>query len=237
MPNEVTVKMLVWILFAAVTVAVLYAYAMQKMLVKLAKRLIAHEAASPETARTLEQIGFANPLTRGLLAHFAASGSTLSRAIVCKELSAPTKEKDSDGANKDDEADLLFREKPSCAYYLPTEKRTKSFEKHLGAKQSPWAILGLLVVLFLVASVASGVIDFLGGWASGLVEGDNTPGVHGTADAGESLLEEQEKLNREEQERIEREKAEAEAEAAISEEEAENAANQETADATDTPLS
>lgn len=228
MPNEVTVKMLVWILYAAVAAAVLYTYVMQKMLVKLVKRLIAHGAESPETACTLEQLDFTNPLTQGLLAHFAASGSTLSRSVVRTERAAPTANEKT-GGTQVDEAELLFREKTTYAYYLPPEGRTKSFEKHLGSGQSPFAIAGLLIALFLVATVASGVISFLGNWASGLVERDSTPGVYGTANTEESLLEEQEKLNEEEREREEQEKAEAEANADRSDEETDGAES-ETAD-------
>lgn len=195
MLSGMNIEMFVWIVYAAIVVAVVYTYGMQKMLLRLTARLTENEIDVPEKATTLEQLGFKCALTRALLAHFAATGSPLARSIVCKE--KPVKHAEAD--------ELLFAEKPVKTYYLPVENRTKSFEKHRGERVRLWPIVGLLVALFLVALAATSVIQVLGTWTAGVVNGDDSPEVYGTTDKSNSLLEEQEKLNKEEKERLEQE--------------------------------
>ncbi len=199
MLGGINIRMLVWVLYAAIAVAVVYSYSMQKMLLRLTARLTEKEVDTPEKAKTLEQLGFRRALTRALLGHFVATGSPLARSIVCKEM--PVKHEVTD--------ELLFAEKPLKSYYLPQENRTKSFEKHRREQVRLLPIVGLLVALFLVALAATSVIQMLGNWTADVVNGEDSPEIYGTTDSAGSLLDEQEKLNKEEKERLEQEAKEA----------------------------
>ena len=103
--------------------------------------------------------------------------------------------------------ELLFAEKTEISYYFPAENRTKSFEKHYSERVPLVKMAGLFVLLAVAAFAATGVIRFLGNWASNVVSSDSKKDAYGTVERDDSLLDEQEKLNREEEECIKQQPA------------------------------
>lgn len=199
-----TTETLVWTVFFAVVAAVAYTFFMQRSLGGLVKRLTGKNAVSPEKAQTLDELGYRSAFVKAVVRFYAGGGSPVARGIV------KTKPEADDGAGKTEaDSDLLFASAASkeLRYHIPSENRTKCFEKHAAEKAPLVKLAGMLALLFLAAFVATSVIDFLGGWATDLV-GKENKGAVGVTDSDNSLLEEQEKLNREEQEAKKREEEE-----------------------------
>ncbi len=198
----ITTETLVWAFFFAIIVAVVYAFAMQNCLSGLATKLAETGTDSKEKAKTLEELGY-NPFSALLTAYFASSGTTVARAIV----------KIGGEKSENTDSDLLFKEKAPVKYYLPEENITKNVKKHLSEKTSLVKLVALLLILLFVAYIANGVINFLGNYAYGLVDGDGGKAPIGVQDESSSLLEDQQELNRleEEQKKLEEELAAKEA--------------------------
>ena len=191
----------VWMIFFAVLAAAVYTFLVQSLLSRLVWRLLDAGADSPENAKTLAQLGYRDGLCRSLVRTFAGGGSPLARAVV-KQM--PDKQE-----KMGDE--LLFAEKPEISYYFPAENRTKSFEKHYNERVPLVKMAGLFVLLAVAAFAATGVIRFLGNWANNVVSSGSKKDAYGTVERDDSLLDEQEKLNREEEERLKEEQAKADA--------------------------
>lgn len=194
----------VWMIFFAVLAAAVYTFLVQSLLSRFVRRLLDAGADSPENAKTLAQLGYRDGLCRSLVRTFAGGGSPLARAVAKQ---VPDKQE-----KMGDE--LLFAEKPEISYYFPAENRTKSFEKHYNERVPLVKMAGLFVLLAVAAFAATGVIRFLGNWASNVVSSDSKKDAYGTVERDDSLLDEQDKLNREEEERLKQEQAKAEAEKA-----------------------
>lgn len=194
----ITTETLVWAFFFAVIVAVVYAFAMQNFLSGLATKLTQTGTDSKDKAKTLEELGY-KPFSALLTAYFLSSGTTVARAIV--KIGGETNEKA--------DSEMLFREKTPVKYYLPEENITKNVKKHLSEKTSLAKLAALLIILALVAYIASAVINFLGNYAYGLIDGDGGKAPIGVQNGNGTLLEDQEELNRleEEQKKLEEELA------------------------------
>ena len=175
-------EILVWAIFAAITIAVIYSFVMQKMLLSLAQKLQNNNCDSRENAKTLKELGYKNIIVISLTDYFVSVKYGLARAI------------EHDKTQKEKNKDILFSEKDELKYFLPKENITKSVSKHLNDKTSAVYIVILLVVLFVVAYFASDVIGFLGNYAKGVINsGENTPiGIEQKEDL---LLKDQENLN------------------------------------------
>lgn len=210
----------VWMIFFAVLAAAVYTFLVQSLLSRFVRRLFDAGADSPENAKTLAQLGYREGLCSLLVRTFAGGGSPLARAVVKQ---APDKQE-----KMGDE--LLFAEKTEISYYFPAENRTKSFEKHYSERVPLVKMAGLFVLLAVAAFAATGVIRFLGNWASNVVSSDSKKDAYGTVERDDSLLDEQEKLNREEEERLKQEQAKAEAEKAGAEDGTDVSENSENAE-------
>ena len=171
----------VWMIFFAVLAAAVYTFLVQSLLSRFVRRLFDAGADSPENAKTLAQLGYREGLCSLLVRTFAGGGSPLARAVVKQ---APDKqEKTGD--------ELLFAEKSEISYYFPAENRTKSFEKHYSERVPLVKMAGLFVLLAVAAFAATGVIRFLGNWASNVVSSDSKKDAYGTVERDDSLLDEQ----------------------------------------------
>ena len=186
-----TIELIVWSLFAAITVAVLYAFFMQKSVSGLAKKLIDSSALSKDCAKTLSELGYKDGIASKVTAFFAAGGSYLARCIV--KVGRNDKNDKNTG-----ESDLLFVKKEPLKYYIPEEKVDKVFNKHLNDKMSPKYLILSIAVLLILALVAGTVINFLMSTASNAFSGIGNAPV-GTESESDSLLDEQEKLTEEEE--------------------------------------
>ena len=189
-------ELIVWAMFAAVLIAVIYAYIMQLYTTKLVQKLAENKIHSEDSSLTLAELGYNKNLEKTLTAFFAAGNWVLSRAIV---------KVGGEAADPKEREDLLFKKKTDVKYYIPEENLTKKLNKHVAERMSFSKLVVLVIVLFVVALVASKVIDFLGNYAYGVVtdEGKVSVGVEKQED---SLLSEQEELNRIQQELDELEK-------------------------------
>ena len=199
--TEQTIEAFVWAVFFAILAAIVYTFLVQTVLSRLVKRLSNAGADTPEIAKTLKQLGYRNAALMALVRVLANGGSPLARALVKY---APQEK--TDPADKE----LLFAEKPEVSYFLPAENRTKSFEKHYAERVPLVKMAGLIVLLTAAAFAASGVVRFLGNWAGDLISSDSKKEPYGTTERDDSLLNEQEQLNREEQERLAQEEKNAE---------------------------
>lgn len=182
-------EIIVWAMFSAVMIAVVYAYLMQMYVSKLAGKLIENKKNSKEEAVSLDELGYKSKFSKALTEFFVSGGWTLSKAIVKV------------GGEKvsGTDPDLLFVKKSEVKYYIPEENITKKTNKHINEKTSLVKLIALLVILTFVACFASRIIDFLGNYAYGLVNGDKK-GAIGVEKEDDSLLAEQEELNKYQQE-------------------------------------
>lgn len=185
-----SVETLVWAMFAAIMLAVVYSFAMQNSLALLAKRLIEKEVHTKERALTLYELGYKNYLVIAVTAYFASGKTTVARAIEKISVSEKTQL----------QKDLLFTEKEECKYFLPEENVTKNVKKHINEEISYPKLAAVLILLLVAAIVGSAVIRFLGNFAYGLVDGDGGKEPYGVTSEENSLLGEQEELNRREEE-------------------------------------
>ncbi len=178
-------EIIVWAMFLAIMIAVIYAYLMQMYVSRLAGILIEKNINSKDMAVSLDELGYKNRLSKALTSFFASGGWALSKAI----------EKTGGEKLDDDGKDLLFVKKSEVKYYIPEENITKKINKHVKEKTSLVKLVALLVILTVVACFASRVIDFLGNYAYGLVNGDEK-GAVGVEKEDDSLLTEQEQINK-----------------------------------------
>lgn len=185
----ITTETLVWAFFFAIIAAVVYSFAMQNFLSALAVRLAETETDSEEKAKTLEELGY-KPLSASLVAYFAAGGTTVARAIV----------KIGGEKSENTDSELLFREKAPVKYYLPKENITKNVKKHLSEKTSVVKLAALLIILLFVAYIASGVINFLGNYAYGLIDGEENVPIGIPGESQTVLPDEQQQLTEEQPE-------------------------------------
>ena len=175
-------EILVWAIFAAITIAVIYSFVMQKILLSLSKKLFDQNCDSIENAKTLKELGYKNILVITLADYFASVKYGLARAI----------ETDKKSSKKNN--DILFTEKEELKYFLPKENITKSISKHMTEKTPVLIIVGLLLILFVMAYFANDIIGFLGNYAKGVMNsGKNAP--IGIEQKDDSLLKDQEQLN------------------------------------------
>lgn len=181
----ITTELLVSAVFAAIVIAVLYAFVLEKSLAGLVKRIDKAEAYTEDDAKSLRELGYKSDFLRFFAGFFANGGSAIARAVV---------KLDTEKTKDDDE--LLFAEKKETRYFLPEENRTKRFEKHLQEKTPFWKITLLIVALAVLAYAASTVIRLLSSMANALVSGNEKNPVGVERDES-SLLEEQEKLENE----------------------------------------
>ena len=183
-------QLIVWAMFAAVLIAVLYAYAMQFFVIKLVQRLVDKKIHIEDAALTLEELGYNKKLEKMLTALFASGTWVLSKAIikVGGEVTGETENRD-----------LLFVERADIKYYIPQENLTKKINKHIAERMSFSKLIVLIVVLLVVATLAGKVIDFLSNYAYGVVTDDGKNSI-GVEQKDDSLLSEQEELNKIQQE-------------------------------------
>lgn len=186
-----TTENLVWAFFVAVVVAIMYVFVMQHVMSGFAKRLMQKGANSKENAMTLYELGYKDVFATKLAGFFAKGGSVISRAII---------KVDTESENKDVFNDLLFQKKNPVKYYLPEENVTKSVNKAINDKTPITKLVLLLVLLLIVAFVATGIIEFLKNSAYGLIDGNSTDEPFGVQKEEDTLLENQEGLNRIEEE-------------------------------------
>ena len=182
-------EIIVWAMFSAVIIAVVYAYLMQMYVSKLAEKLIENNKNSKDNAVSLDELGYKNKVSKVLTEYFVSGGWALSRAV----------EKIGGEKKSGTDNDLLFVKKSEIKYYIPEENITKKINKHINEKTSFAKLIALLVILTVVACFASRIIDFLGNYAYGLVNGDKK-GAIGVEKEDDSLLAEQEELNKYQQE-------------------------------------
>ena len=187
-----TTENLVWAFFVAVVVAILYVFVMQHIMSGFARRLMKNGANSKECAMTLYELGYKNVFVSKLAGFFAKGGFAISRAIMKVE---------SETENKDVFNDLLFEKKNPVKYYLPEENITKSVNKAINDKTPVTKLAILLVLLLIVACVATSIIEFLKNSAYGLVDGNSSDEPFGVQKEEDTLLENQEGLNRIEEEK------------------------------------
>lgn len=189
--TESTLTMFVWTIFAAILAAALYSFAVQRVLSGFISRLIKAEADAPEKAETLEQLGYTGSVLPFLVRTFVKGGSPLARAIVVCTPPAPDL----------NNTELLFPEKAELSYYLPEANRTKSFEKHYKERLPLAKTAAIVLLLLATAFAATGVIRFFGNWTNSLIDGDSKKHAYGVNERDDSLLDEQEKLNADEEKR------------------------------------
>lgn len=185
-----TTENLVWTFFVAVLVAIMYVFVMQNVMSEFAKRLIQKGANSKENAKTLTELGYKNIFYVKIVGFFAKGGAVISRSVEKLNL---------EEVSNDITKDLLFIKKKPVLYYIPEENLTKRVRKAMNDK-IPIAKLALLVViLIVVALLATSIIDFLKNSAYGLIDAD-AGNPSGIGKQENTLLENQEELNRLEQE-------------------------------------
>ena len=189
--TESTLTMFVWTIFAAILAAALYSFAVQRVLSGFISRLIKAEADASEKAETLEQLGYTGSVLPFLVRTFVKGGSPLARAVVVCTPPAPDL----------NNTELLFPEKAELSYYLPEENRTKSFEKHYKERLPLAKTAAIVLLLLATAFAATGVIRFFGNWTNSLIDGDSKKHAYGVNERDDSLLDEQEKLNADEEKR------------------------------------
>lgn len=189
--TESTLTMFVWTIFAAILAAALYSFAVQRVLSGFISRLIKAEADAPEKAETLEQLGYTGSVLPFLVRTFVKGGSPLARAVTVCTPQTPDL----------NDTELLFPEKAELSYYLPEEKRSKSFEKHYKERLPLAKTAAVILLLLAVAFAATGVIRFFGNWTNSLMNGDSNKHAYGVNGRDDSLLDEQEKLNEDEEKR------------------------------------
>ena len=189
--TESTLTMFVWAIFAAILAAALYSFAVQRVLSGFISRLIKAEADAPEKAETLKQLGYTGLVLPFLVRTFVKGGSPLARAVVVCTPPAPDL----------NNTELLFPEKAELSYYLPEENRTRSFEKHYKERLPLAQTAAIVLLLLATAFAATGVIRFFGNWTNALIDGDSKKHAYGVNERDDSLLDEQEKLNADEEKR------------------------------------
>lgn len=198
-------ELIVWAMFSAILAAVVYAYVMQLCITKLVRKLADKKIHSQDTALTLDDLGYNKKLERTFTAFFAAGNWVLSKAII------KTGGEVTDGTES---KDLLFAKKSDVKYYIPEENLTKKIYKHAGERMSVGKLIVLVIILFVFAMLASKVIDFLGNYAYGVITDDGKTSI-GVEQKDNSLLSEQEELNKAQQELDEFEKEPEESEQQI----------------------
>ena len=197
-------ELIVWAMFAAVLIAVIYAYIMQLYTTKLVQKLVENKIHSEDSSLTLAELGYNKKLEKALTTFFAAGNWVLSRAVV---------KVGGEVADPKEREDLLFKKKTDVKYYIPEENLTKKLNKHVAERMSFSKLVVLVIILLVVAMLASRVIDFLGNYAYGVVTDDGKISV-GIEQKEDSLLSEQEELNKlqQEAEKLEEELGEADEE-------------------------
>lgn len=183
-----TADNLIWTLFAAVLAAIVYSFFMQRTLSGLAKRIMKAGASSPETALTAEKLGYKSGIVKLAVKHFASGGSSIARAVKAV---FPEKSEKSDD-------ELMFEKKPQPKYYIPDENITPSFKKHAEDTLSVPKLVLIIVILTAIALVAKPVVRVATQFVSNAVTSDDDS-VVGVDTGDDSLLSEQEQLNRREE--------------------------------------
>ena len=184
---------LVWALFLAVSVAIIYLYFMQRALSGLANRITENGCQDTESAKSLKELGYKNSLIMAAVSFFAENGTVVARAIK-------------KSACEEKQSELLFEKKQPVKYYMPPEERNQRFEKHINDKLSAAKVIIILALVAAIALASSAVIDFLSEYA-GNVLGKNENTVVGTKKEYESLLEQQEQLNKQKEEETKKQEA------------------------------
>ena len=179
-----SVTLIVWSVFAALVIASVITYTVERSLQLLAAVLLHENAEDASNAKTLRELGYRG-IFLSVTALCASSGSRIARAIGKVNTEVPL------GNNKED-GELLFHNTQEMRYYLPKDTIDKSLRKHLLADTPIWKLLAALIVLLLAALAATSVIRFLGRSASNVPKAFEH-GVYGTENKQDSLLEEQEK--------------------------------------------
>ena len=188
-----TIENLVWVLFLAVSVAIVYLYFMQRALSGLTNRITENGCQDTDSAMSLKELGYKSPLIMAAVSFFAENGTVVAREIkkcACEEK----------------QSELLFEKKQPARYYMPPKERNPRFEKHINDKLSAAKVIIILVLVAAIALASSAVIDFLSEYA-GNVLGKNENTVVGTKKEDESLLEQQEHMNQQEEEEAKKQEA------------------------------
>ena len=161
-----SVRLIILGLFVGMALATFVAVFNKRVLGDVVRRILSKNALSPDTALTLEELGYGS----NLLVRFAVKKSTsLRRVVKCREEVAynsemEIKEKEYAERKKDGEKRPKFKEVPSKvkslsdSFYIPEDMKYMAdikFEK----KGTTW--LGAVIIVIALAAVFLAVMYFL----------------------------------------------------------------------------
>ncbi len=164
----ISVKLIVWALFAGFIVAALMAIYQKRLVGGVVKAILSGGATSPEKAMTVSELGYATDwFAKNALRRDAALLRFVSRVDAAAE--APKKDEtdgaeSAEGANKAEKAES---EKPqttrsgapvidfeTARFYIPDELRYKA-EVRYARKGTDFVSFGICIVIFVAAAFAA----------------------------------------------------------------------------------
>ncbi len=147
---------LIYTIASAGVIAMIYYFVMQKITTKAAEKLISENACGKDSAKTLDEIGFAG-LSKKLAKYFLSGGNAIAKAVEICEDDGNTDKKESD--------DLLFKKVKILKYYIPKENDTDKLKKHLNDKFSLPKLILAAIIVALCAFVFTYAARFLENYA------------------------------------------------------------------------
>jgi len=157
-----TVSLIVWAIFLGIVFAMIYITNQRNAVGKFISGLSGKNINSKESAKTLDELG----IKGAFLQHFILSDFKgqygLSKLVMTVQ-----------GERKSDDP---FEKKSADRYYLPSENAEGAVRKYVSKHTSAAKLALSILILFVVALLATTVIKLLTSYASRVfIEGDKAP--------------------------------------------------------------
>lgn len=145
----ISVKLLVWALFAGFVVASLLAIYQKRLIGGLVKTILAAGATSPETAQTVSDLGYA---TDWFVKNALRTDVTLSRFVSRVDKAPAEGEEVPEPKKTRSGRDVIDFE--TARFYIPEELKYKA-EVRYARKGTDFVAFGICVVIFIAAAFAA----------------------------------------------------------------------------------